>query len=572
MRRQYSTGPAAARAGRRSAVAGDSHLARAEIRHGEEAWPRSRGRENLPGVISSPRNPQIDAIINSWLRENSSIREDGPGCAVAVMRDSAIVHVGGYGMADLEHRVKITPAAVFHVASLSKQFTAFAVLDLADRGKLDLDDDVRVYVPQVPVFGPRITLRHLLHHMSGLRDQWKLLRLAGWRWMDEFKKGDVLDVVRRQRDLNFSPGEGFSYCNTGYTLLGAVVERVAGAPLREFARARIFKPLGMRATHFRHDHMKLIKQRAFGYRGEGKGPFQFWVPNFDLVGPTGLYTTVEDLLRWARHLMKPRAKYARVVAALTRRGSLKGGTRVGYGAGVGIGSYRGLPVVSHSGWDLGYASHLAIYPTARFAVVILGNLSSLTPALPARRIADECLGKRFPRPPVKARKVPVAELEREAGLYRHAQSGTAVWVKRAGAGLGMGQTVLGPLGGRRFVGPEPDETTEVKFTNTIMSVRDEFGVTQRFERVFPVPRRVKLAEYEGTYHSSELGVALTFAKSGKALRVRRPKWPATTALPAYKDAFTDDTTTYAFVRAAGGRVVAVEVSQDRLYRLRFDRR
>ena len=513
--------------------------------------------------------PKIDAIVTPLIREGS------PGWAVGVMQDGDVIHARGYGLADLEHGVPIKPATVFHAASLSKQFTAFAVLALAAGGRLSLDDDVRKHVRgAVPGIGARITLRHLLHHTSGLRDQWKLLRLAGWRWMDEKTTDDVLGFVRSQKALNFQPGEDFLYCNTGYTLLATVVERVSGASLRDFARERIFKPLGMKATSFRADHREVMKGRAFGYAAASDTLFWFWVPNYDLIGSTNLHTTVDDLLRWAHNLMDPRPADAGIVEELLRPGALNDGTPIGYGAGVGIDVHRGLRIVRHNGWDLGYEAHLAVYPDERFAVAILGNLSKLKPALTARRIAEVRLADRFTQPPPPTKRIPPAdELRQEEGLYRHPLSGIAWRVKlsegvlRTGAAL---EISLDPLGAGRFQGP--DEVSEVAFDGTTMSIRDEFGVVQKFERVdSSVPGPAKLAAYAGTYRSPELEATLTFEVAGDALRVEHPKWPPTTASPAYEDAFTDSTATYMFTRNPAGAVDGLTLSLERAYRLRFDR-
>ena len=524
-----------------------------------------RDRENLAAVVATAR---IDEIVTSFLRK------DSPGCAVAVMQNGEVIHSRGHGLADIEHGVAIKPDTVFHVASLSKQFTAFSVLALAADGGVSLDDDVRKHLRgALPDVKERITLRHLLHHTSGLRDQWKLLRLAGWRWMDEKSTDDVLRAVHRQEGLNFPPGDDFLYCNTGYTLLAAVVERVSGISLRDFASKRIFQPLRMEATQFRADHQQTLTGRAVGYADGGHGIFRFWVPNYDLIGPTNLHTTAEDLLRWAHNLMEPRPADARIVEDLLRPALLNSGTPIGYGAGVSIAVHRGLRLVRHSGWDMGYEAHLAVYPDERFAVAILCNLSTLTPALMARQIAEARLAERFPESPPPRRHRPVDELRREEGLYRHSQSGIAWSVKlvdgvlRTGAAL---EVSLKPLGAERFRGP--DEVTEVTFEETAMSIRDEFDVVQRFERVAPsIPGPAKLAAYAGTYRSPELDATLKFEVHGNALRVLHPKWPPTTASPAYEDAFTDDTTTYMFTRNHAGAVDGLTLSLERAYRLRFDR-
>src|SRR5437773_4979630 len=197
--------------------------------------------------------------------------------------------------------------SVFHVASMSKQFTAASIVLLAQQGKLSLDDDVRKYIPELPDFGERITIRHLVHHTSGLRDQWALLGLAGWRYsLDLITDDDVMSVMMRQKDLNFKPGEKHVYCNTGYTLMGLIVKRVSGMSLREFTTKNIFEPLGMTHTHFRDDHAEIVKHNALGYGREDKDkPFRLSVTNFDTVGATSLHTTVEDLQLWDENFYHP---------------------------------------------------------------------------------------------------------------------------------------------------------------------------------------------------------------------------------------------------------------------------
>ena len=254
----------------------------------------------LAGLAYGQITARVDKLFERFNKP------DSPGCAVAVVRDGRIVYEHGYGMADLDHDIPITPSTVFHVASMSKQFTATAIVLLAQEGRLSLDDPVRKYVPEVPDFGVPITLRHLIHHTSGLRDQWELLEMAGWRYsLDLITDDDVLELVSRQKELNFKPGEKFLYCNTGYTLLAQVVKRVSGKSLREFTEERIFKPLNMTSTHFRDDHAEIVKRQAYGYVPD-KATFRLSVTNFDTVGATSLLTTVEDLAVWDRNFYDKR--------------------------------------------------------------------------------------------------------------------------------------------------------------------------------------------------------------------------------------------------------------------------
>ncbi|MEO7962309.1 MAG: serine hydrolase domain-containing protein, partial [Gemmatimonadaceae bacterium] len=209
-----------------------------------------------------------------------------PGCSVGVGQSGVSLYERGYGMSDLQHGIPITPQSIFHVASVSKQFTAFAVGLLAQDGKLSLDDEVRKYITELPDYGKKITLRNLIYHTSGIRDQWELLGMAGWRYPEDlFTQGDVLDIVSRQKELNFVPGDEYLYSNSGYSLLAMIVERVSGKTLRAFADERIFKPLGMTNTHVHDDHAMIVPGRTSAFEGSGNA-WKISIPDFDTHGAT----------------------------------------------------------------------------------------------------------------------------------------------------------------------------------------------------------------------------------------------------------------------------------------------
>jgi CubicO group peptidase (beta-lactamase class C family) len=324
---------------------------------------------------------RVDKLFERWDKPGS------PGCALAVVKDGAVIYKRGYGMANLEYDVPITPASIFHVASISKQFTAMAVTMLAQEGKLSLDDDVRKYLPEVPDFGKVITLRHLIHHTSGLRDQWNLLVLAGWRMEDVITEQDILELVKRQKELNFEPGKEHLYCNTGYTLLALVVQRVTGQTLREFTQARIFEPLGMKNTHFHDDHRMIVKNRAYSYEPK-RGGYENSPLQFANVGATSLFTTVEDLALWDRNFYDGRVGGSDVLAAMLTKGKLNDGKEIDYASALVIGEYKGLRTVEHGGADAGYRADLLRFPDQHFSVIILANLATFDPGGLARRVAD----------------------------------------------------------------------------------------------------------------------------------------------------------------------------------------
>jgi len=359
-------------------------------------------------------NVQIDKLFETWNKTTL------PGCALSVMKDGRIIYKRGYGMADLDHDVVITPSSVFHVASMSKQFTAASILLLAQEGKLALDDEVRKYIPELPDFGERITIRHLIHHTSGLRDQWDLLGLAGWRYsLDLITDEDILSVMARQKDLNYRPGDRHLYCNTGYTLLAQIVKRVSGQSFRAFTTARIFEPLGMKNTHFRDDHAEIVKGMAYGYVPSAD-TFKLSITNFDTVGATSLLTTVEDLVLWDENFYNPRVGGRQLINQMLERGKLNSGETIDYAFGLTHGKYKGLATVDHGGSDAGYRSDLLRFPDQHFSVACLCNLS-INPSQLTRQVADIYLAKDLKPEPAKpeepAAKLTAAQLAAKVGIY-----------------------------------------------------------------------------------------------------------------------------------------------------------
>jgi len=221
---------------------------------GGSLFLKTRGRKK-----EAPDHNQLDELFSEWNLP------DSPGAAVAVIRDGAVIFRKDYGMANLEYGIPITPKTVFHAASVSKQFTAYAVALLAEQGKLSLGDDIHKYLPELPDFGGVITIRHLLHHTSGLRDQLELAAMAGFRLDDVISQDQILKLVHHQHALNFVPGSEYLYCNTGYTLLAEIVAKVTGISFRDWTRENIFLPLGMLKTQFRDDYTQVVADAACSY-------------------------------------------------------------------------------------------------------------------------------------------------------------------------------------------------------------------------------------------------------------------------------------------------------------------
>jgi len=330
----------------------------------------------------APLAARVDRFFAQW------DKPDSPGCAVAIVKDGRIVHARGYGVADLEHDIPITPASVFYVGSLSKQFTAMIVALLAQQGTLSLDDDIRKYLPELPQYDTPITIRHLVHHTSGLPEYMALLARAGWRPDAPFGNRDVLDIIARQRQLSFRPGDQFSYSNTGYTLLALIAERAARTPFEELAETRIFSPLGMKSTHFHADAGRIVKQRAYAYERASDGSLRLAPPVPTRVGAGGIFTTVEDLARWDQNSYDGRVGGAALIKQITTPGTLNGGRPLEYAFGLEVRARRGLQVVEHGGDLVGYHAYMTRLPDRRLSVMCLCNLGTINPGPLARAAAD----------------------------------------------------------------------------------------------------------------------------------------------------------------------------------------
>jgi len=350
-------------------------------------------------VLSAPAladDKKIDALFAAWNKP------DSPGAVLAVIKDGKVIRRGAYGMADIERDAPNKASTPFHVASVSKQFTAFAVHLLAQDGKLGLDDDIRKYLPELHDFGHTITIRQLIHHTSGLRDQWNLLTLAGWRMEDVITESDVLRVVSGQKQLNFKPGKEHVYCNTGYTLLGIIVKRVSGKSLPAFTKERMFDPLGMKNTHFHDDYQALVKGRASSYQKGTDGAWRYVALSYSNVGATSLFTTVDDLALWDQNFYDGKVGGMALLAQMQVPGKLSSGVVLDYAGGLSIGKHRGVDAVQHSGGDAGFRSNILRFPKERLSVIIVSNAADMRPTRLAIAIADDYLGAAAEPLPVAA--------------------------------------------------------------------------------------------------------------------------------------------------------------------------
>ena len=526
---------------------------------------------------------RVDRVFAKW---DSTV---SPGCALSVIKDGQIVYKRGYGMADLDHDIPITPETVFHVASISKQFTAAAIILLAQEGKISLDDDVRKYITELPDFGARITIRQLVHHTSGLRDQWSLLGLAGWRYsLDLITDDDVLDVISRQKELNFTPGAEYVYCNTGFTLLAQIVKRVSGESLREFTLKRIFLPLGMKSTHFRDDHAEIVKHIAYGYvDGEGENIYRLSVTNFDTVGATSLLTTVEDLAQWDDNFYHPRVGGPEFVKQQLERGKLNSGKVIDYAFGLSHGKYRGLPTVSHNGADAGYRADFLRFPEQHFAMACLCNKGEINPRELTQSVADIYLAAEFKEPaPVRSETapksvaVPAERLAQYPGLYFKKEDERAMRVtvkdgKLSLASSGGGGREMTALSENRFRlanGPgelafagspgEPAQRLSIQFPGA-----EKPDIYERVPEFQPTPN--ELAGFAGSYVSQEIDPIYRIAVENGTLVLKRLKSKPEKLEPTITDTFWGLDGDLQFQRGPSGKITGFTLNAGRVKNFHF---
>lgn len=326
---------------------------------------------------------KVDQIFSVYDKPGS------PGCSLGVIRNGDFIYRKTYGSANLELEVPLSPQSVFYMGSVSKQFTAAAIVLAAEQGYLSLDDDVHKYVPELPDYGHVVTLRQMIHQTSGFRDFFTLLTLSGHDVLDFNSPEEIFKIVARQRGLNNVPGDEWIYSNTNYFLLGIVVKRATKKSLSEFAAEKMFQPLGMSHTLFYDDHTLVVPGRVAAYDSGPHDSFRVdWSTTYEVVGGGGLMSTVDDLLLWDRNFYSNRLGKGTLVQELQTPGVLNNGNKISYAMGLDLGNYRGLPIVEHGGALFGYRTELLRFPEQKFSVICLCNITNAVPENLARKVAD----------------------------------------------------------------------------------------------------------------------------------------------------------------------------------------
>lgn len=325
---------------------------------------------------------KIDSLFSKWNNDNS------PGCTVGIVRNDSLIFSKGYGIANLEYSIPNSPATIYHMASVSKQFTAYAIVLLARQGKLQLEDDIHKYLPWFPDLKEKITIRNLLNHTSGIRDQWQLLAISGTRLDDVITQDHIVKILSKQQALNFKPGEEYSYSNSGYTMLAEIVKSVTGQTLRKFTDSAIFKPLGMTNTHFHDDYTEIEKNRSYSYDRIDSVRFANSILSYSNAGATSLFTNIDDMSKWVMNFYDHKIGNQQDIDMLTTKGKLNNGKELSYALGIVSDTYKGWKQFSHSGGDAGYRTHVAVFPDLKMGFMVFSNLGDFNPGGKVYQMAD----------------------------------------------------------------------------------------------------------------------------------------------------------------------------------------
>lgn len=443
---------------------------------------------------------KVDELFAEW------DKPDSPGCALAVIKDGEIIYQRGYGMADLERNVPLSPASVFDIGSTGKQFTAMLIALLARGGALALDDDVHKHLPELPAYEQPITIRHLIHHTSGLRDYTDLMYLSDMPFENFYHEDELFDLICRQKGLNYRPGDEYLYTNTGYFLLGVITSRAAGKSYPDLIREHILEPLGMQATSFNDDARRIVKNRALGYSPKDGGGYGTEISFCGGYGDGAIISTVEDLFLWDQNYYDNKLGGGQdLIRGMLEPGKLNSGGTLDYAFGLRVSKYRGLDLVSHGGSWAGYRAEMVRFPDQKFSVICLANLTSINPSQLALRVADLYLSEAFTEPSPSASEGTSDSLESATGQTTSASQMTS------------GQ----------------------------------------------------LADYTGLYRSEELNAAYKIFLEGDQLRVKRGYAPTEVLQPVTQNQFTSSGLTLQFVRDEQGKVSAFDLGADQVRSIRL---
>lgn len=531
---------------------------------------------------------QLETKIDSLFAEYNN----SPGCAIGVYSNGEILYKKGYGIANLDYNIKISPETVFDIGSVSKQFTAACIVILENEGKLSLEDDIRKYIPEIPEFEEgKITIRNLLHHTSGLRDYITLMYLSGISFDDYFTEQMGLDILARQKELNFIPGSEYLYSNSGYLALAIIVRRVSGESIGTFAQKKIFDPLEMKNTFIYEDGAKVIKNRAIGYSKEGNDYKRVHHFDFAVGGDGQVYTTVEDFFKWSENFKSSKLGNSSFLNKMLTKGILSNGDTIDYALGLTHGVYKNRNTISHGGAWGAFRAYYLQFPEDDLAVAVMSNFGSMNTGKKARQIADlilqDALVDETQTKDVEANTQEPAKalekftLKQLTGNYE-IRAGVVVEITVKNDSLHVLQTwnkssykIINTTGNTYQRPNEPsvqfvfsDLKGDLTQTLTVLQNGNETICKRKEEIELP---NLNPAEYIGDYYSEELDVSYSILLEDEMLKVKVAYNDAQELKQYELDAFTADYGLFRFYRS-NGKIQGLFLESGSMTNLEFEKK
>ena len=473
----------------------------------------------------------IDSIFTEWNKTNV------PGCALGIMKEGKLIYAKGYGMANMEYDIPNSASSVFRIGSTSKQFTAACIVLLAEQEKLNLDNTLNQYFPDFPEYAKRITIRNLLNHTSGIRDYLRISYLKGYSHDEYYEDKDIMKWLINQTELNFKPGDEHLYSNSGYWLLGQIVNKVAEMNMADFAKKEIFEPLGMNNTHFHNDHTQIVKNRASGYVPDRNDNYKISMTTLDMIGDGGIFTTINDIKKWDDAYYESSVLSKEFWNMMTQQGILNNGEVIDYASGLMISKYKGLKTVRHGGAFVGFTAELLRFPEQKLSIAIFANRGDANPSRMANQVADILLKDKLIEEVVnKDKKVEIDvpeekfQLSQLVGDYE-IQPGVVASLSIKNDSLNVLQTWnkstynIVKVSANRFEIPGT-ENLSFTFSNLKDGFTQTLNILQGGRETIAARKKeidtsgINLKDYAGSYYSKELDVNYNFEIENEILIVR----------------------------------------------------
>lgn len=516
---------------------------------------------------------KVDSIFQ---RFNSKSK---PGTAVAIIENGKVAFEKCYGMANLEYDIPLTSQSVFDIASLSKQFTGFAISTLIEEEKINLNDDIRKYLPQVPFFGKPITIRHLLYHTSGLRDWSGALQIAGWRYTELASFNDVMKMVSKQKELDFESGTQYSYCNLGYNILAAIVEKVSGHTFKNWTKVNIFSKLGMNSSSFWDDDSKLTKNMAYSYYLDN-GEYGNYPNVNSAYGSSTLRTTLDDLTKWVIFFQNALLSKNPVIIRTIQNGTLDNGDPLNYGFGLEVRYKNTDPaIIFHTGAWAGYRTIIKNHINDKTSFIVLSNADD-NYAIESASLLTNLFVKTDNENLTKSNAAKINAdpklLKKYTGLYEWGGGELNVTIENEKLFLqytGEPKFPLTTINDSSFLLAIADKVITFKQTSNGTVDKLMFQSVEGNKIKKGIIKHSPLSDYSGIYLSEELSAEYKVDILNNKLFIhnfRRGDYELTTS-NSINDLFTSDIGRFQFYRNTNGKIIGFKLTGQSNRNIRFNK-